>query len=310
MSLNQICSRNGTNTFNPDVSFRNISTSQETTNKLIVAGGSASAPSITFQNDTDTGIYSAGANTVNISTGGALKVQVDSTNNINALTPIRIVDNFASPNIQYNFFNDANFAGLFLSGTSGGYISFGQPLGENFDLRIRTETGNVNSVATKNDMTFCDETYSDFYFSVDKTNKGVRLPINASSPAGYTPTTFRVYEEYDIANTPVLGFTDARTTNIKLTRFGNRVSLQCTGINATGNGALLTIAAGTLPARFRPSAQLYCPINGYQNGNNAFITVYPDTTGGISFSSSADPTAVFTPATGAGFRDFCITYFV
>lgn len=41
--------------------------------------GTAAAPSITFGNDTDSGIYSDTANTVQISTGGTERVQIDST---------------------------------------------------------------------------------------------------------------------------------------------------------------------------------------------------------------------------------------
>jgi hypothetical protein len=47
-------------------------------NGLAVADGTAAAPSITNTGDTDTGIYFPSANTVAVSTGGALRAYVDS----------------------------------------------------------------------------------------------------------------------------------------------------------------------------------------------------------------------------------------
>lgn len=45
------------------------------------AAGSASTPSIAFTGDTNTGIYSSGADSVNISTGGTQRGQFDSSGN-------------------------------------------------------------------------------------------------------------------------------------------------------------------------------------------------------------------------------------
>jgi hypothetical protein len=57
-----------------------------TTGVHSAAGGSAAAPSITFTGDTDTGIYSPGANQVAISTSGTGRLFVDATGNIGAGT--------------------------------------------------------------------------------------------------------------------------------------------------------------------------------------------------------------------------------
>jgi len=48
----------------------------------IFAAGSAAAPSIAFTGDTDTGIYSPGANQVAISTNGTGRLQIDSSGNV------------------------------------------------------------------------------------------------------------------------------------------------------------------------------------------------------------------------------------
>ena len=50
-----------------------------TTGVYSAAAGSAAAPSITFTGDTDTGIYSPGANQVAISTNGVQRISIDST---------------------------------------------------------------------------------------------------------------------------------------------------------------------------------------------------------------------------------------
>ena len=47
--------------------------------KLTLQLGSASQPSLTFQGDTDTGLFSAGANTLNLVTGGSNRLVIDSS---------------------------------------------------------------------------------------------------------------------------------------------------------------------------------------------------------------------------------------
>jgi hypothetical protein len=53
------------------------------TNNFYVPLGSAAAPSISFTGDTNTGIYSPGADQVAISTGGSGRLTIDSSGNIN-----------------------------------------------------------------------------------------------------------------------------------------------------------------------------------------------------------------------------------
>ncbi|MBI2610880.1 hypothetical protein HYW60_03020, partial [Candidatus Kaiserbacteria bacterium] len=48
----------------------------------LASGGSASAPIITFSGDTNTGIFSAGADTLNFSTAGSERMRIDSSGNV------------------------------------------------------------------------------------------------------------------------------------------------------------------------------------------------------------------------------------
>lgn len=52
------------------------------TGPVVLPAGSAAAPSLTFVSDTDTGIYSSGANTLDFSTGGAQRVSINSTGKV------------------------------------------------------------------------------------------------------------------------------------------------------------------------------------------------------------------------------------
>ena len=50
--------------------------------KLTLELGSASQPSLTFEGDTDTGLYSSGTNTLNLVTGGNNRLNIDSSGNV------------------------------------------------------------------------------------------------------------------------------------------------------------------------------------------------------------------------------------
>ena len=50
--------------------------------KLTLELGSASQPSLTFEGDTDTGLYSSGTNTLNLVTGGSDRLIIDSSGNV------------------------------------------------------------------------------------------------------------------------------------------------------------------------------------------------------------------------------------
>lgn len=59
-----------------------VSSSPSFTGQASVAAGSAAAPSVTVTGDTNTGVYFPAADTVGISTGGTLRVSVDSSGSL------------------------------------------------------------------------------------------------------------------------------------------------------------------------------------------------------------------------------------
>jgi len=62
--------------------------------KLTLELGSASQPSLTFEGDTDTGLYSSGTNTLNLVTGGNNRLNIDSSGRVglNTTSPTKTLD--------------------------------------------------------------------------------------------------------------------------------------------------------------------------------------------------------------------------
>jgi hypothetical protein len=88
------------------------------------ANGSASAPSITFTGDTNTGIFSPGADSIGFAEGGAEIARFDSSGNLGIGT--------ASP------INTGGYGGLTLNGTSGSLFSL---------MTNGTESGRIASLS-------------------------------------------------------------------------------------------------------------------------------------------------------------------
>ena len=56
---------------------------------FVASLGAVGTPSYTFSGDTDTGMYSSGANTINFATGGTNRVTIDSSGNVGIGASIR-----------------------------------------------------------------------------------------------------------------------------------------------------------------------------------------------------------------------------
>jgi len=68
-----------------DTNFTNLNTAKLEAGAIAL--GSAAAPSISFAGDTDTGVFSPGANQVAISTNGTGRLFVDASGNVGVATP-------------------------------------------------------------------------------------------------------------------------------------------------------------------------------------------------------------------------------
>ena len=77
---------------------------------ILLDAGTASAPTLTFDNDGDTGVYQVGSDQLGVTTGGTLRLQIDN-NSIKPSVPIRVVDGTASAP-AYSFVNDTD-TGIF-----------------------------------------------------------------------------------------------------------------------------------------------------------------------------------------------------
>ena len=85
-----------------------------TTVPLMIPDGSESSPALTFNNDLNSGIYSGGANSVNIVAGAVNRVNVSSSG-LEATVPIIVpTGNLANPSIKFTGVNDA---GIYRSNT-------------------------------------------------------------------------------------------------------------------------------------------------------------------------------------------------
>ena len=75
-------------------SFQWTKAAFSTTLPIRLANGTAAAPQLTFDGDRDTGLYSAGANSLGVSTGGVSRIVVDASGNvgINNANPVDSLD--------------------------------------------------------------------------------------------------------------------------------------------------------------------------------------------------------------------------
>jgi hypothetical protein len=89
-----------------------------TISSAAVALGSAAAPTITFTGDTNTGIYSSGADQVSVTTGGTERLRIDSTGQIEVVS----LGTAAAP--VYSFTTDPN-TGIYSPGADQVAISTG-----------------------------------------------------------------------------------------------------------------------------------------------------------------------------------------
>jgi hypothetical protein len=124
------------------------------TSPMTIQGGSASAPSLTFSGDTNTGIFSPAADTIAFTEGGVESMRIDSSGNVgigesspSAALHIKSATNnimklqssdAATGNLYFSFINS--------SGTTKGYIGYGNS-GDDA-LQIQNEANSYMTFAT------------------------------------------------------------------------------------------------------------------------------------------------------------------
>ena len=128
--------------------------------KLTLELGSASQPSLTFEGDTDTGLYSSGTNTLNLVTGGNNRLNIDSSGRvgINTTSPTKSLD----VNGTFRVVNEATFDndvivhqvmtwlrndGVTDCGSVGN-ADYLYATGADTDLAIKAETGDITFVTS------------------------------------------------------------------------------------------------------------------------------------------------------------------
>lgn len=121
------------------------------TTKIILQPGSVSLPALTFAGDEDTGLFSSGANILNLVVAGATEIQISSTA-ITANEPFLQELSSTASAPQYSFNGDSN-TGLFrdtadvLSFATGGVTSF------NVGNAYASTTGFLNIGTSKGTLT-------------------------------------------------------------------------------------------------------------------------------------------------------------
>jgi len=130
---------------NPDLTVSGLTISGSfDAEKVLVASGTAAAPSYTFSGDTDNGLYYAGTNSIGLATAGTNAILIDSTGNvgIGTTSPSRKLTVNGDINLGSNNKIESSSSGgsLQVQGGStfpGGNILLGGGSGTN-DIRFRT----------------------------------------------------------------------------------------------------------------------------------------------------------------------------
>jgi len=146
------------------------------TGNILTAGGTASAPSHTFIDDPDTGMYSAGANILGLATAGVLRVVVNASGNVGIATTGSVLSN-AKFSINTN--TDKNFI---MVGTNGSpeLASINDAYNAYQELRINGSPLLLNNASAGN----IQMVVGGGSVGIGTTSIGARLQVNTISTSG------------------------------------------------------------------------------------------------------------------------------
>ena len=165
--------------------------------QLLLPLGSASAPSLTFTGDENTGIYSPGADQVAISTNGTQRATIDNTGRLLVGTASALDTVLITPNIQSAAAgNSAGFGAFrYSDNTPGPIIHF---------FKSRGTSVGTNTIVQAHDV------LGEIRFAgADGTNEilGAQIRCDVDGTLGQTAGTFVVGIEYRILTTGTTDFT-------------------------------------------------------------------------------------------------------
>lgn len=106
---------------------------------ISLAAGSAAAPSLFFTGDTNTGLFSPGADTVALATAGSNRLHITSGGNVGIGTTGPTQKLTVDGSIAIN----AGYLIPYNGATLTGYIGYGTSIGTANDIAIRCETGSI-----------------------------------------------------------------------------------------------------------------------------------------------------------------------
>jgi hypothetical protein len=228
--------------------------------------GSAAAPAISFTGDSNTGIYSPGADQFAISTGGTGRVFVDAggRTGFGVSTPGYRCDIQDAANIRID---GSNFANLYFHGTGT-------------RIRYNDASGNLSFFTNSTERAYVGYG-GGFYVTSGGLNIAAGITFPATAVASADPNTLDDYEEG--IWTPSLGGTATYTTNqATYTKIGRTVYVTAyIAVNSIGTGSTTTITGLPFstattsnwvnPARVAGSVTNVVSINWTASGTSALL---------------------------------------
>lgn len=256
--------------------------------QLFVQDGTAGAPGSAFTNDTDTGFWRDGANTIGMATGGVNRVDLSTTSFLCTL-PFAASD--GTPGAPaYSYFNDLN-TGAYRGGADDFRIAAGGIFAGGFVLNgATTQTILPDGTAALAGLAFLADLDTGFYR--DTANQ-IGIGLGGATAGQIAQGTFVA---------ALTGCTTAPTVTVEWQRIGNIVHMYIPLVTATSNSTACTLTG--MPAAIRPATHRtglsVIPLlrdNGADASGATFIDV--DTAGTISFYKGTTLTG-FTNVNGKG----------
>ena len=224
---------------NPDLTVSGLTISGSfDAEKVLVASGTDAAPSYTFSGDTDTGIYSPGANQFGITIGGSQGIYINADRDVgisvnNPSARLDVVDTAAGKIANFSNGNDADIE---INCNTGGVSEIGPATAGVLALqtsnteRLRIDSsGNVGIGTTSPQLKFVVSNSGANGFEVDPTqDSGATTGINSYNRSGSAFTKLRL-------NASIHQFDTSSTERMRIDSSGN------VGIGTTSPSANLHV---------------------------------------------------------------------